>query len=466
LRTIARSKAQRAILLGLAVLFGSAGCGPEPPPNVLLVSVDTLRADAVGAYGGAVATPTLDQLAREGSLFEQAIAPASQTTPSHATLFTGLEVLHHGSLRNGIPLADTAETLAEVFQRNGYATAGFASSFVLDPRFGWAQGFDHYDAEFPRRGETMRSRGGQWREYEFDGFDRRAAATNARALPWLEAADEPFFLFVHYFDPHAPYAAHPARVARLPRDFGRTAASERIVEMQKTLPGLSADALVSALRNYQAEVVAVDAALGRLLAALEARGLAERTLVVVTADHGEGLGQHGTLDHAPNIYEEQLRVPLLIRWPQRIPAGQRIQQPVGLVDLAPTIAAAASLEFEGRTDGRPLLAALESGAVSEPRPIFGRRRNYPRPYQGHRGTLFFVRDGHWKLIRATENDDELYDLATDAAETSNLLNDRPDVAERLSGLLDEALTRHPDRVIEVVPDAEVRRGLEALGYVE
>jgi choline-sulfatase len=457
---------QLGIVLGLLARVGPLGCGPPPPPNVLLVSIDTLRADAVGAYGGPVATPTLDRLAHEGTLFEQAIAPASQTTPSHATLFTGQEVLHHGALRNGIPLAESAETLAEVFQRNRYATAAFASSFVLDPRFGWTQGFDHYDAEFPRAGETLRSRGGQWRQYEFDGFDRRAVATNARALPWLESVDEPFFLFVHYFDPHAPYAAQPALLAQLPNDFARTVASERIDGLRQTLPGLRLDSLSLALRNYQAEVLAVDAALGRLLAALDARGLANRTLVVVTADHGEGLGQHGTLDHAPNIYEEQLRVPLLIRWPEHVPAGQRIAQPVGLVDLAPTIAAATSLAFDQRTDGRSLWTALASGSVAEPRPIFGRRRNYPRPYQGHHGTLFFVRDGNWKLIRGTETEAELYDLATDPAERSNLSSARPDVGERLSSLLDEALARHPDRAVEIAPDGEVRRGLEALGYIE
>ena len=463
---VSRSRAQIGALLGLLAFAGSAGCGPSPPPNVVLVSIDTLRADAVGAYGGPVATPALDRLASEGALFEQAIAPASQTTPSHATLFTGREVLHHGALRNGVPLAATAETLAEVFQRSGYATGAFASSFVLDPRFGWAQGFEHYDAEFPRGGETLRARSGQWRQYEFDGFDRRAAATNERALPWLESVAEPFFLFVHYFDPHAPYAAPASRIARVPADFARAAASERIDELRETLPGLRREELALALRSYQAEVLEVDAAIARLLAALADRGLDDRTLVVVTADHGEGLGQHGTLDHAPNIYEEQLRVPLLIRWPDRVPAGLRIREPIGLVDLAPTIAAAAALAFDDPPDGQSLLEALQTGNVSESRPIFGRRRHYPRPYQGHRGTLFFVRDGSWKLIRATESDDELYDLAADPAERRDLLAARPEVAKRLDALLDTSLARHPDRVLELEPSEAVRRGLEALGYVE
>jgi arylsulfatase A-like enzyme len=432
----------------------------------VLVVIDTLRADAVGAYGGPVATPALDGLAADGALFERAVAPASQTAPSHATLFTGQEVLRHGTLRNGVPLPEPAETVAEILQRRGFATAAFASSFVLDPRFGWAQGFDDYDAHFPRAGETLRQRAGQWKQYAFDGFDRRADATNTRALRWLETAPEPFFLFVHYFDPHAPYLASRVRLGAVPDEFAQRDASERIAGLRKTLPNLSQAQLAHALRSYQAEVLEVDAALGRLLAALDARGLRDRTLVIVTADHGEGLGQHGTLDHAPNIYEEQIRVPLLMRWPERIQPAARIEEPIGLVDVAPTIAAATGSEFEQAVDGRSLLGALDTGRVAEPRPIFGRRRHYPRPFQGHRGTLFFVRDGRWKLIRATEGDDELYDLQTDASERTNLLEQVPEVAERLGALLDDSLARLPDTAVEIAPNDEVRRGLEALGYAE
>jgi arylsulfatase A-like enzyme len=461
-----RSRAILAGVLGGALLALTSGCGPPSPPNVLLVSIDTLRADAIGAYGATVATPALDRLAREGALFEQAIAPASQTTPSHATLFTGREVLNHGALRNGIALAESAETLAEVFRRGGFSTGAFASSFVLAPRFGWSQGFGRYDAEFPRSGETLRARSGQWRRYDFDGFDRRASATNERALPWLAEAPEPFFLFVHFFDPHAPYAASRERLAEVPVDHGRATAAERIAAVRAHMPGLRAEQLARVLRSYQAEVLEVDAALQRLLEALEERGLADRTLVVVTADHGEGLGQHGTLDHAPQVYEEQLRVPLLVRWPGRVAPGLRIPEPIGIVDVAPTLAAAAGLAFEDALDGRSLLPALEAGGDVQARPIFGRRRHYPRPYQGHRGTLLFVRDGDWKLIRGSESDDELYDLATDPEERRNLVTARPDVASRLGALLDESLARHPDRVIDAKPDEETRRALEALGYLE
>jgi arylsulfatase A-like enzyme len=446
-------------------LVSGAGCGP-PPPNVLLVSVDTLRADALGSYGGPVATPAFDRLARDGVLFDQAVAPASQTAPSHATLFTGQEVLHHGSLRNGVPLDEAAETLAEILRDAGYATAAFVSSFVLDDRFGWARGFDVYESEFPKRGETMRHRRGLWAKFEFEGFDRRAGETNARALPWLASAPEPFFLFVHYFDPHAPYAGPPELAARVPGAFARREAAGRIEGLRAVLPDIDRAQLEHILRSYQAEVMAVDRALGALLAALDERGLRNRTLVVVASDHGEGLGQHGTLDHAPNIYEEQVRVPLLFRWPRELPPGLRIGEPVGLVDVAPTIADLAGVKFKGRLDGRSLTVALEVGAVRDPRPIIGRRRRYEHSYQGHRGTKFFVRSGRWKYIRATEDPDELYDLAADPNELHDLHDEEPDAAARLGGILDAALARYPDRVVPLEPGEELRRGLEALGYVD
>jgi len=441
-------------------------CGAPEPPNLVLVSIDTLRADAVGAYGGPVATPAMDGLASEGILFEQAIAPASQTAPSHASLFTGREVLHHGSLRNGVPLADTAETLAEVVQARGYATAAFASSFVLDDRFGWAQGFDVYDDEFPRRGESMQRTGGMWANYEFDGFDRNAAATNARALPWLASAQEPFFLFVHYFDAHAPYVAAPKQLAQVPRYFAMRAADERIAGMRPIMPRLGRDELANIVRNYQAEVLEIDRAVGGLLAAIDDRGLRDRTLVVLTADHGEGLGQHGTLGHAPNVYEEQVRVPLLLRWPGHLDAGRRIREPVGLVDVAPTIVELLGTAFTQALDGRSLTEAMKFGSVREPLPIIGRRRRYERAFQGHRGVKFFVRDGRWKYIAATEDPDELYDLTVDPRELRNLHDAEPEAAARLRRHLDATLARHPDRDVEIFPDAELRRGLEALGYTE
>ncbi len=457
----------RSALLALAACSAVACGGPGRPRNVVVVSIDTLRADAVGAYGGPVATPTLDGLARDGVLFEEALAPAPETAPSHVTLFTGQEVQRHGVTRNGVPVPPGAATLAQAFQRAGYATGGFASSFILDARFGWARGFDVYDATFSKQRETLHLRRGFWSRFEFDGFDRRAGDTNDAALAWLASAPEPFFLFVHYFDPHAPYAPPHPLLSRVPAAWAARVSAERIAGARRERPRLTATDLAGAIRSYQAEVLYADAELGRLLAGLEAKGVAGRTLVAVTADHGEGLGQHGTLDHAPNVYQEQLRVPLVLRWPDGLRAGARVATPTGLVDLAPTLAELAGLPAFDAADGRSHAAALRAGREPEARPVLGRRRHYERAYRGNRGTKFFVQSGRFKYVRATEDPDELYDLTEDPAERSNAIALHPDERARLSALLDAHLARTPDWDAEPFEvSEEVRRGLSALGYAE
>ena len=454
----------RKAWLRLAGLLALAGCGAAAPPNVVLVSVDTLRADAVGAYGSRIPTPALDRLAGEGVLFESALAPAPETAPSHASLLTGLEIGRHGVLRNGVPLAASAATLAEAFRDAGYATAAFVSSFVLDPRFGWDRGFQRYDAEFPKRGESLRHRVDFAREHRFEGYDRAAPATTARALAWLEAAPEPFFLFLHYFDPHAPYGGAPELTSRVPEDWVQRRARRWLPLLRREIPGLTLDELALMIRHYHAEVMLVDAALGRVLGALEDRELRDRTLVAVTADHGEGLGQHGSLGHAHNLSEEQVRVPLILSWPAGLPRGRRVAEPVGLIDVAPTLAELASLPLAG-VDGRSLAGDLRSGEEPEARPLWGRRRAYPRPVDGHRGQKFFVRDGRWKYIRASEGPDELYDLAEDPREQRDLRALRPERVARMGAILDARRAAAPEAPATALPE-EVRRGLEALGYAD
>ena len=448
----------------LACVATLVACGEKPPPNVLLVSVDTLRADAVGAYGSRVATPVLDALAADGVLFENAIAPAPETGPSHATLFTGVDVPRHGVSQNGAALAAEQGTLAAAFRAAGYATAGFVSSFVLDPRFGWSRGFEVYDATFPKHGETIRQRVAFARFHELEGYDRRAPATTAPARAWLKEAVEPFFLFVHYFDPHAPYGGPEELVSEVPLGFAQRRARRWLPAAQRELPRLTLGDLTQAIRHYHAEVLLVDRAVGELLAALETRGVRQRTLVVVTADHGEGLGQHGSLDHAHQLYDAQVRVPLLFQWPGELEAGFRVATPVGLADVAPTLAELAGVEL-GRVDGRSLAAALRTGADPASRPLLGRRRRYLRPIAGHRGQKFFVREARWKYIRASDDPDELYDLLEDPGELRNLYPARRDEALRLGGILDEHLAANPDPARPEL-DPQVRRALEALGYAE
>jgi choline-sulfatase len=453
------------ILAGAAVWLPLLGCGAAPagPPNVVVVVVDTLRADALGSYGGPTATPGFDGLAAEGVLFERAVASAPETAASHATLFTGFDVQHHGVDRNGAILAPDLDTLAEAFRAAGYSTGAFVSSFVLDPRFGWDQGFDDYDATFPISGETVHNRGGFWSRHEFEGFDRRAQATNAAAIPWLRDAREPFFLFIHYFDPHAPNQPTPANLQQIPQAFARNRA-QIWAPLAPSQAGVDQAELTRFIRSYYAEVLYTDSALEGLVAAIEAEGFGDRTLIAVTADHGEGLGQHGLLDHAAYLYEEQIHVPWVLRWPGTLAAGSRIRTAVGLVDLAPTIAELAGVSLPGATDGRSVATAALGGSEPEARPLLSRRRHYPKRFQRQLGTKFSVAVGPWKYIRATDDPDELYDLNSDREEIRNLHDARPAVVARLAAVLDEHLATYPLSNDPPQLTEKEREALEALGY--
>lgn len=429
---------------------------------MILFSIDTLRADAVGAYGGAVPTPTLDALAREGVLFEQAYAPAPETAPSHATLFSGQDVLRHGLVRNGDPLPEGLPLLPEALRAAGWSTAGFVSSFVLDPRFGWSRGFESFDAALSARGATMHPpasyEGRFWQRFRFEGFDRRAFETTRAARGFLAQAREPFFLFVHLFDPHAPYVPPDAYTQRL--------AGIRLDLEGRSVRGITPRLLEGLVRSYHGEVLYADDAVAGVLEALRARGLHERTLVVLTADHGEGLGQHGWLEHGLYLYDEQLRVPLIFVWPGVLPAGTRLRTPVGLVDVAPTLAELTGIRFPGASDGRSLAASLRSGREPEARGLL----LYRRPYRGapppERGEKWALRSEGWKYLRSTGRPDELYDLAGDPGELRDLAPSRAELTRRLAGELDARLSALPKPAQAGELSEETKERLRALGYAE
>ena len=446
--------------LFVALALAALGCGPDRPPNVVLVSVDTLRADALGTYGGPLPTPAFDRLASQGVLFEHAYAPAPATAASHATMLTGTEPQRHGVLRNGEALGKDVVPLAELFQSHGYATAGFASSFVLDPRFGWSRGFGHYDDELSESGATMGKAkpypGAFWSAERFGGFDRRATATTDAARRWLETAPEPFFLFVHYFDPHGPYVP--------PAVFADRAASMPVSLDGRELPGVAPAQLEQLIRRYHGEVLYVDDALGALLDAATRHGT-RPTVIAVTADHGEGLGQHHWLEHAVHLYEEQVRVPMLLAAPG-LPAGRRVSTPVALADLVPTLLALAGLPAPADVDGRSLADAARGTRTLEPRPIFGVRRLVSEDVGWDRGVKLSVRDGRWKYIWASDGPHELYDLDADPAERHDVLAAHADVAERLRGLLEQHIAALPASREAAPLSDETRKALQALGYVQ
>jgi arylsulfatase A-like enzyme len=424
----------------LLVCILPTGCtGNDTPPNVILVTVDTLRFDAVGAYGGPVQTPVLDGLAAEGVRVATVLAPAPETGPSHATLFSGRHISTHGMRQNGhVPFATLP--LVSAFRRAGYTTAGIVSSYVLKAGFGWDRGFDHYDAALIAK-----------------GHERQGPATSRVAAAWLEQAEEPFFLFVHYFDPHMPYRHHPKILARMRGHRLNLEGRHGSPEEKKYW--------ARATMKYQSEVLFFDDALGSLLGALDARGLKDHTLVVLTADHGEGLGEHHWLGHTVHLYDEQIRVPLILRWPERLEAGHVIETILGLVDVAPTLAELVGIELPAPVDGRSIASALRNRTEPDAKPVVGMRRQLVELKVPAMGERHYVRTSRWKYIRGTDGPEELYDLRADPLELDNQATQQRDVAARLSALVDEQQARTPAPSGRGLSKEE-RESLEALGYVE
>ena len=448
--------------LTFAIVSGGRSRAPARPPavrpNLLLVSLDTTRADHLSAYGYARPTsPRLVELLPSSLLFDAAYTAMPSTMPSHSTMFTSLFPRTHGVRKNGVPLGPEARTLAEVLSSAGWRTAGFASSFVLHHKFGISRGFSAWDDDF----SGIACKGWTANDGDEESFCRRGAATRERAIGWLEKDGyldparrpaEPFFLFLHLFDAHNPYAPPPEHAALFPP--------------QGTAPGdLERD-----VTAYDGEIHYADAQVGALLDRLAEAGTLDDTLVAIVGDHGEGLMQHGWMTHGMMLYEEAVRVPLILRWPARIPGGRVVAEPVELVDLAPTL-----LELLGvrdalpRPQGRSLAAAVLGDATLDPEnPVFLQRRVYRR--QKLRGLAVAgeklgVRAGRWKYVEAGEEGTrELYDLSSDPGELTNLADTRPEEAQRLHEAIAAWRARTPEGRAAEVSEDDVER-LRALGYV-
>jgi arylsulfatase A-like enzyme/Tfp pilus assembly protein PilF len=433
-----------ALLLGVVLCGCALRTAPSPPAGaapapqvgrVVLVTIDTLRADYVGAYGSTRArTPTLDALAGQGVRFETALAPTPITLPSHASLMTGLSPPLHGVHHNGtFSLPRGISTLAQHFRERGFRTAAFVGSAVLDRRYGLDYGFDHYDDHMDFR-RTVPGTGGH--------AERRADAVVDAALAWLEEAPDRFFVWIHLYDPHASY--DPPAPFR-PRLAQGAASADAVGAISAQL--------------YAGEVAFADHEAGRFLDAVRARHGADGLLVVAASDHGESLGEHGELTHTLGIYDATQRVPLLMAGPG-LPAGRVVRAPVRLVDVAPTLIALGGLRPLPRTSGvdlspwihgerdDPLEAYLETLA---PHLDFGW------------SPVYGVRTDRYKYLRTTRP--ELYDLDADPGERHDLAGERPSVAAEL----DAAITAHLEgarplkRTLRISTDERAR--LEALGYV-
>lgn len=429
-----------AVALPLAALLLICACkksAPPAQPNVVVITVDTLRADHLGCYGFEQArTPNIDALAAQGVRVDRAMAAAPITLPSHTTLFTGLNPPAHGVRDNGLyKVPDEAETLAERLKAEGYRTQAFVSAWVLHHRFNLNQGFDGYDDVLEDEGNPE-----MFRVPERPGKD-----TMDDVLRWLDSAlvpssKSPFFLWIHLFDPHQPYAPPEADAQASP-----------------TL--------------YDGEIASVDRQIGRLVDKLKEKKVLDDTILVFTSDHGESLGEHGEATHALFIYESTMHVPLIFRYPHGLPAGNVYGGSVGGVDVMPTILGLAGLK-PNATQGADISKAL-AGTVDAPSRSPYSESAHPELEFGM-APLYGLRSNQWTYIRAPRA--ELYDRSTDPGETHNLLEDAAaatDSSRAQALVLDQALTevfedsKRFGMASEVRPiDDETTKMLQALGYMD
>ena len=334
-------------------------------PDVVVISIDSLRPDHLSCYGYPQPTsPTIDSIAAAGVRFETALSSSSWTLPAHAALFTGLYDSGHGLVDNGLRLADSQVTAAEVFARNGWRTAGFFGGPYLHPVFGLGQGFETYQScmttlddgltDAQMRAQSRARRG-----------DSHADVTGPRTVDevtrWLDGVDDqPFFLFVHLWDVHYDFIAPPEYVARFDPDYTGELNGVDFMENPAIAPGMDARDYRHLMALYDAEIRWTDDTVADLLAALEARGRLANTILVVTADHGEEFLEHGRKGHQRTLYEEVVRIPLIFRWPgQLAAAGRSVPDQVRLVDVAPTLFALCGIDDVPQMNGRDLSRLLQ-----------------------------------------------------------------------------------------------------------
>jgi arylsulfatase A-like enzyme/Flp pilus assembly protein TadD len=422
------------IATALAVVgFFLGGCErkPEAPAiagklagrNLLLITLDTTRADRLGCYGHKPAeTPTLDSLAARGTLFTDALSQAPLTLPSHCSIMTGRYPREHGVRDNGVnALGSTPPTLASIFKEHGYDTAAFVASFVLDSRFGLDRGFDTYSDDM---GEvTFKTQPLEWQQ--------TADVVTDRALAWLEGKkDRPFFCWVHYYDPHQPYAPPPA--FRKPE-----------------------------VEPYDGELAFVDSELKRLLGGFEAAQLTDRTLIVVVGDHGEAFDEHGEQGHSNFVYDVNVHVPMIFSHPAVIPAAKRIPAIVELVDVFPTVLDLFGFKPPAGLLSRSLAGGLSGGKLDDAAAYAESNYVFDSFGWAEQRALTTTR---WKYVSSTKP--QLFDRQADARERENVIAAQPKVAAKmLAELKGRYAAMTPGQAVAAPLDQAARDALSKLGYV-
>ncbi len=418
---------------GVTAVSSPTPGGPIPVgPNVLLITLDTTRADHLSSYGNPrVRTPTFDGLATRGVRFDMAITQFSQTNPAHASILTGTYAATHGLRWHGVDkLGNTVTTLAEVLAAIGFDTAAVYSWVSLDPESGLDRGFRSYQAAYFNRwpdGPTL-----------LDQLDGEADVTTDMAIRWLSkraAGAPPFFLWVHYQDPHFPYAPPPPYDQMYTANCGSCPKSDRNtlnrVLAGTPVPQAEMDDLIA---HYDAEITFTDHEVGRLLDEMKRRGVLEDTVVVVVADHGESFGENGMWFHPWVLYNTVVRVPLIISYPPALPQGVTIREAVQTIDVMPTLLELLGIPSPSDVDGVSLVALMNGKGQADGWVAYTEELNDPS---------MAVTTNQWKLIRDNLNGGlQLYDLRIDPRETSNLATVWPDTAAELAAKIVAFLNSH------------------------
>jgi arylsulfatase A-like enzyme len=441
-----------------AALSLAAGCARREPPNVLLVVLDTVAAEHVGYELPELGhTPHLDRLAREAVTFRRAFSTAPWTQPSVASLFTSRMPSSHGVVRIRHVLPPSAVTLAERMSAAGYDTAGFVTHSLLRRQLGYAQGFRY------------------WNESNIRGHDGITSqeVTDA-AIAWLEGrpGDQPFFLFVHYFDPHFAYQHHPAH--DLTAGYaGPLRSGMDIWKLREMRDRLSPADVAYLVGLYREEIAFTDEHLGRLLETLRALGIEQQTVVALVADHGEEFMRRGWIGHTRTLYDELLRIPFVLRLPGRF-EPRRVDVPVSILDVAPTLLEAAGAEPDPEAQGISLLPYLRAGAPPVPAHDLFAEVSYTAPKEDVRQeqTVFqtaLIR-GELKLVHdLAAGRFSLYDRSSDPGERSDRIASHPEAEALRRALLAWEETRGaPDAATATFlepSEAELEQ-LRALGYVQ
>ena len=404
--------------------------GADDRPNTIVITLDTVRADRMGFLGSRHGlTPQMDALARKGIVFERMYAQAPLTPVAHASIFTGTYPQFHKMQDFGSRLASSLPFLPDLLHQGGYRTAAFVSSIILDPRNGFApgfeRGFDSYDAGFHRRHKG---------ENRYQSVERRAEDTIARAVQWLDTnSPGPFFLWIHLWDAHDPYDPPAAYAKRFPS------------------------------APYDGEIAYLDASLGKLFSALQAKHLFESALIVVLSDHGEGLKQHVESTHGVFLYDETIHVPFILKLPQGKLSGERVKARAGQVDVAPTILDIVQLLVPSAMQGQSLMRLVGLKAPSD-RPSYAETQ-YSRRAFGW-SSLASLRVGTYLYVKAPQQ--ELYDVSVDPGATRNLAEKNKSVAARIAAQMEDFLKRSSGNVPEASQanlDPKTMEKLASLGYV-